>query len=78
MAGAAAQLWTINENRTITAGLNGQCLDQYDFNTFRVDVWDCNGGTNQQWNVLSDYTIRNQLSGQCLTATYYWLVNNVV
>ena len=65
-------MWTWNPNGTITAGLTGQCLDQYFFNTFRVDVWDCNGGANQQWSVLDDLTIRNQLSGQCLTATYQW------
>ena len=79
-------MWSLNSNRTITAGLTGQCLDQYYFDTNRVraegfacvdidllqvDVYDCNGGANQQWNVMSDLTIRSQMSGQCLTATYY-------
>jgi hypothetical protein len=31
-----------------------------------VQIWPCNGGTNQQWNVNSNGTITGVQSGLCL------------
>jgi alpha-galactosidase len=31
-----------------------------------VQLWDCNGGTNQQWTLQTNGTIRNNQSGLCL------------
>ena len=35
----------------------------------KVDIWDCNGGANQQWTVNADGTITGVQSGLCLDAT---------
>lgn len=42
------QQWII-DGTTITTVLDGQCIDLYDFTGPVVQVYDCNGGTNQQW-----------------------------
>jgi hypothetical protein len=34
-----------------------------------VEIWDCNGGTNQQWRLNSDGTITGVQSGLCLDVT---------
>jgi hypothetical protein len=34
-----------------------------------TQIWDCNGGTNQQWNVNSNGTITGVQSGLCLDVT---------
>jgi hypothetical protein len=31
----------------------------------RVEIWDCNGGANQQWNLNSDGTVVGRESGLC-------------
>ena len=31
-----------------------------------MQLWDCNGGTNQQWNVNANGTISGVASGLCL------------
>jgi hypothetical protein len=35
----------------------------------KVDIWDCNGGTNQQWTLNSNGTITGVGSGLCLDVT---------
>lgn len=42
------------------------CLDLYDFTGPVVQMYECNGGNNQNWTVNSDGTITSD--GLCLTA----------
>jgi alpha-galactosidase len=34
-----------------------------------VQLWDCNGGSNQQWTVNTDGTVGGVASGLCLDVT---------
>ena len=48
-----------------------KCLDANGNGTANgtaVQIWDCNGGTNQQWSVNADGTIVGAGSGKCLDA----------
>ncbi len=48
------------------------CLDAYDNQTApgtKVEIWQCNGQTNQQWRINSDGTITGVQSGLCLDVT---------
>ena len=46
----------------------GKCLDAPANATggTRVQIWDCNGGTNQRWTLNTNGTISNAQSGLCL------------
>jgi len=49
-----------------------RCLDDPANNTtngIQVQIWDCNGGANQQWLVNGDGTITGVHSGLCLDVT---------
>lgn len=49
-----------------------QCLDANDNGTSsgtKVQLWTCNGGTNQQWRTNPDGTITGVQSGLCLDVT---------
>jgi hypothetical protein len=51
-------------------GLAGKCVDIPSSNTANgtpVELWDCNGGTNQTWTVGADGTLR--ALGKCLDIT---------
>ena len=51
---------------------SNRCLDvpgQSQTNGTQVEIWDCNGGTNQQWTLNSDGTLRGTQSGLCLHVT---------
>ncbi|GAB2883986.1 hypothetical protein GCM10027074_60760 [Streptomyces deserti] len=51
---------------------SGKCLDVPGFsqtNGTQTQIWDCNGGTNQQWNRNSNGTITSVQSGLCLDVT---------
>lgn len=59
-------------NQRISNLFGGKCLDE-DISSpphdgTRVQVWDCNGWTNQQWSYYSDGTIVNSYDGRCLDA----------
>ncbi|HEV2636510.1 MAG TPA: ricin-type beta-trefoil lectin domain protein [Actinocrinis sp.] len=48
---------------------SARCLDDPGFNTASgtaLDIWDCNGGTNQQWTYLPNGEV--QVLGKCLDA----------
>ena len=48
------QQWTVNSNGTITGVQSGLCLDVTGASTAEgalVDLWTCNGQTNQQWTL---------------------------
>jgi hypothetical protein len=55
----------------ITSGLNSsKCVDdnaQSSANGTKIQIWDCNGGANQQWTVASDGTL--QVYGKCMDIT---------
>jgi pectinesterase len=54
------------------------CLDVYQKQTApgtAVDVWSCNGGTNQQWRINADGSITGVQSGLCLDASAKGTVN---
>ena len=49
-----------------------KCVDAYAKGTTagtKVDLYDCNGGTNQQWNLNANGTITGVQSGLCLDVT---------
>ncbi|GAA4491344.1 RICIN domain-containing protein [Actinoallomurus oryzae] len=49
----------------------GRCLDvpnSSQTNGTQVELWDCNGQSNQQWNVNADGTVVGVQSGLCLAA----------
>jgi hypothetical protein len=49
----AAQ-WQLNANGTITGVQSGLCVDvsgQGTANGTKVQLWTCNGGSNQQWSL---------------------------
>ncbi|WP_405812692.1 ricin-type beta-trefoil lectin domain protein [Streptomyces sp. NBC_01390] len=51
---------------------SGKCLDVAGIsqtNGTQTQIWDCNGGTNQQWNLNSNGTITGVQSGLCLDVT---------
>eukprot|EP00750_Incisomonas_marina_P015620 INCI18401.3.p1 GENE.INCI18401.3~~INCI18401.3.p1 ORF type:complete len:524 (+),score=65.40 INCI18401.3:372-1943(+) len=47
------QQWVVQTNGTITNSNNGKCLDVWDFTGPKVDVYACNGGSNQHFEQLS-------------------------
>ncbi len=55
---------------TGTLGNQGKCLDDPSWNVTNgtgVDIWDCNGGSNQVWDLLPDGTIRPSFdTSKCL------------
>ena len=55
----------------ITSGLNtAKCVDDNAQSTAdgtKIQMWDCNGGANQQWTVQSDGTL--QVYGKCMDIT---------
>ncbi|MBV8931522.1 MAG: ricin-type beta-trefoil lectin domain protein [Kutzneria sp.] len=67
--------WIYNED-TGTLVSNGKCLDadldSIDNNGTKVQLWDCNGSTEQQWqidDINADGTVvRNAMSQRCLDA----------
>ena len=66
-AGSALQLWSYTTSGQLTVG--GRCLDVYGqgtANSTAVDVWTCNGGTNQKWTRNVDGSYTGVQSGRCL------------
>lgn len=66
---------------------SGKCLDAdanfLGYNGDRVQLWDCNGGTNQKWlpipvnsNVKNRVILENAADGKCLDADANGLNNN--
>ena len=71
----AGQKWTWGADGTVKSGNGGMCLDIYDWTGPVVDVWDCNGGTNQNFTLSADGHISDRAGAQpnqpamCLTAS---------
>jgi hypothetical protein len=55
----------------ITSGINSsKCADDNGLSTAngtKIQIWDCNGGANQQWTLASDGTL--QVYGKCMDIT---------
>jgi alpha-galactosidase len=64
------QLWAINDDGTITSGLDQQCLDVYEgvdptkYNR-NVQAYPCHGSDNQQWSFKNGALV-NKGTGKCL------------
>jgi hypothetical protein len=66
-----AQKWEYRPNGSIL-GLGGRCLDAPAFakaNGTLLQLWDCNGGANQQWNVIGTFHSALGTLEQCLDVT---------
>ena len=53
----------------LKSAASGRCLDVNGQSTtpgVQLQIWDCNGGANQQWNLNGDGTITGVQSGLCL------------
>jgi O-glycosyl hydrolase len=64
--GDPAQRWTVSGN---TVQINGACLDVTGRGTadgVLVELWACNGGTNQQWSAGASSSLVGTGSGKCL------------
>ncbi|HEX4226198.1 MAG TPA: ricin-type beta-trefoil lectin domain protein [Pseudonocardiaceae bacterium] len=64
--GAASQQWTV-QNQALR--INGKCMDVYGQGTADgtpVELWDCNGGPNQQLVQETNGTLVGLQSGKCL------------
>ncbi|MEV6608819.1 ricin-type beta-trefoil lectin domain protein [Kutzneria sp. NPDC051319] len=64
--GSAAQTWTVRNGSLVNSG---QCMDVTGLGTANgtlVELWDCNGGGNQQWTQAADGSLRSVQSGKCL------------
>jgi hypothetical protein len=60
---------------------SGRCLDvpnQSMTNGTQLEIWDCNGGANQQWRVNADGTIVGVESGLCLDVIGAGTANGVL
>jgi hypothetical protein len=44
----------------------------------RVEIWTCNGGTNQQWRLNSDGSVVGVESGLCLDVNAYGTANGSI
>jgi hypothetical protein len=58
-----------NSAKQVTVYGGAECLDvanESAANSSAVDIWPCNGGTNQQWTVNPNGTITGVGSGKCL------------
>jgi hypothetical protein len=61
------QNWTVAAGNTLQA--NGKCLDVTGKGTVNgtlVELWTCNGGTNQQWTAGAGSSLVGTGSGKCL------------
>jgi hypothetical protein len=70
-AGYAPSSGTNGTTGPITAGdASGKCVDDNGLSTAngtKIQMWDCNGGSNQQWTVAADGTL--QVYGKCMDIT---------
>jgi alpha-galactosidase len=48
------QVWNTSADGTIKSESNGKCLDVFKWVGPAVDVWECNGGPNQQWTLTAN------------------------
>ena len=51
--GTAAQQWTLRTDGSVVNTGSGKCLDATGHATVNgtlLEIWTCNGGTNQKWN----------------------------
>lgn len=83
--------WTHNSATGQIIGAYNKCLDEYEFTTPRVDLWQCQtGATNEAWafepsSVTSKHArhdsftsgrLKSKRSGKCLTAQFSGVADN--
>ena len=80
--------WTHNSATGQIIGANNKCLDEYEFTTPRVDLWQCQtDATNEDWvfepsavnNRHAMFTpgrLKSKRSGKCLTAQFSGVEDN--
>jgi len=59
----------------------GKCLDVPGYSTTQgtqPQIWDCNGGADQQWNFNANGIITNVQSGLCLDVSGGWTANGAL
>jgi hypothetical protein len=55
----------------IRVAATSHCLDNNPNNPAKLQMWDCNGGSNQQWWFIADngaFEVENVATGLCMTA----------
>jgi len=60
---------TLSPARELVSASSGRCLDAYDNQTApgtKIEIWDCNGGYNQQWSATSAGDLRAYQGADCL------------
>ena len=71
-AAPVASVAALTPNGPIYNQHDWRCLDSDvsspTHNGTKVQIWDCNGWTNQQWTYYDDNTIRSTHDGRCLDA----------
>ena len=79
--------WGHNSTTSQIIGAASKCLDEFEFTTPRVDLWGCDGGSNEKWAFSVDAatvggfatgTLKNARSGKCLTASVAGPTSNAV
>jgi alpha-galactosidase len=62
---------TSSPAKELVSASSGRCLDAYDNQTSpgtRIEIWDCNGGANQEWSATSAGDLRAYNGTECLGA----------
>jgi hypothetical protein len=64
------QYWSVRQQKRIVGTQSGRCVDVPNSsrtNGTRVQLWDCNGGSNQGWTLTSNRTL-TVYGNMCLDA----------
>jgi alpha-galactosidase len=65
-------VWTSTSSHQLTVYSGSKCLDAVNNQTTpgtKVQIWACNGGSNQEWTFNSNGTVTGVQSGLCLDVT---------
>ena len=60
---------TVSPSTELVSTSSGRCLDAYDNQTSpgtKIEIWDCNGGYNQEWSATSAGDLRAYQGSECL------------
>ncbi|MEU1629475.1 alpha-galactosidase [Streptomyces sp. NPDC020096] len=62
---------TMTPPKPLVSASSGRCLDAWNNQTSpgtKIEIWDCNGGTNQEWSFTSNGDLRAYNGTECLGA----------
>ncbi|MDH6128078.1 alpha-galactosidase [Kitasatospora sp. GP82] len=65
----AARPLTTSPAKPLVSASSGRCLDAWNNQTAagtKIEIWDCNGGANQQWSATSNGDLRAYGGSRCL------------